>query len=219
LGLAGLLLCRAPMLIPKLLLAAALASPPMPPPRPAAQPRSDEAEARVEAARLLGMALAGEPRIEAVQRAAEARAAPGRDEAEGWRRRARLAALAPRLVAEYRHDERSYRVLGLASGSEVDYVRSTPGDTVSVRLDFDLSSLVFGRHELEAAAAAQRAEARRHAAAERATRLYHERLRLRVALAASPPATARARAELEIELEAVTAQLDALTGLYGEGAP
>ncbi len=176
-------------------------------------------ETRDEAARLLGLVLTGEPRIEAVQRAADARAAPGRDEAEGWRRRARLAALVPKLVAEFRHDERSYHAVGVSSGSEVDYLRSTPGDTVSVRLAFDLEGLVFGRHELEAVASAERAEALRRSAVERATRLYYQRLRLRLSRAASPPATGRARADLEIELDAVTADLDALTGLYGEGAP
>ena len=176
-------------------------------------------EPRDEAARLLGLVLAGEPRIESVQRAAAARAAPGRDDAEGWRRRARLAALVPRLVAEYRHDERSLHVVGVTSGSEVDYLRTSPGDTVSVRLAFDLDGLVFGKQELAAVAAAQRAEGHRRAALDRATRLYHERLRLRLSLVASPPASARERVALEIDLEAVTAELDALTGLYGEGAP
>jgi hypothetical protein len=176
-------------------------------------------EPRDEAARLLGLVLAGEPRIEAVQRAAAARAAPGRDDAEGWRRRSRLAALVPRLVAEYRHDERSLHVVGVTSGSEVDYLRTSPGDTVSVRLGFDLDGLVFGKQELAAVAAAQRAEGHRRAAVDRATRLYHERLRLRLSLLASPPASARDRVALEIDLEAVTAELDALTGLYGESAP
>ncbi len=176
-------------------------------------------EPRDEAARLLGLVLAGEPRIEAVQRAAAARAAPGRDDAEGWRRRSRLAALVPRLVAEYRHDERSLHVVGVTSGSEVDYLRTSPGDTVSVRLGFDLDGLVFGRQELAAVAAAQRAEGHRRAALDRATRLYHERLRLRLSLVASTPASARERVALEIDLEAVTAELDALTGLYGESAP
>jgi hypothetical protein len=176
-------------------------------------------EPREEAVRLLRLVLAGEPRIEIVQRAAEARAGPGRDEAEGWRRRSRLAALVPRLVAEYRHDERSLHVVGVNSGSEVDYLRTSPGDAVSVRLDFDLDGLVFGKQELAAVAAAQRAEGRRRAAADRATRVYYERLRLRLALAANPPASPRERAGLEIDLEAVTAELDALTGLYGESAP
>jgi hypothetical protein len=176
-------------------------------------------EVRDEAARLLRLALAGEPRIETVQRAAQARAAPAREEAEGWRRRSRLAALAPRVVAEYRHDERSLHVVGVTSGSEVDYLRTSPGDTVSVRLAFDLDGLVFGRQELAAVAAAQRAEGHRRTAVDRATRLYYERLRLRLSLAANPPSSPRERAALEIDLEAVTAELDALTGLYAESAP
>ncbi len=199
------------MLIPALLAASLLAGGEV----PATRPEVDEGAA--EAARLLGRALRGEPRIEAVQRAAGARAAPGREEAESWRRRARLAALVPRLGAEYRHDERVYRAVGLASGSEVDYVRSTPGDAVRVRLDWKLDELVFSRAELEAAGAAERAAGSRRAAVERATRLYYERLRLRVELAASAPAGARERAELELKLEGVTAELDALTGLYEEG--
>ena len=178
-----------------------------------------ETEARDEVARLLRLVLAGEPRIEAVQRAADARAAPSREDADGWRRRSRLSALVPRLTAEYRHDERSLHVVGVTSGSEVDYLRTSPGDTVSVRLGFDLDGLVFGKQELAAVAAAQRAESRRRAAVERATRLYYERLRLRLALAAGAPASPRERAAQEIDLEAVTADLDALTGLYGESAP
>lgn len=191
-----------------------------PTPRSMPPPATDVASsARDEAARLLGLALAGEPRVEAVQRAAEARAAPGRAEADGWRRRARLAGLVPRVTAEYRHDERTYHVLGLSSGAEVDYMRSMPGDSFSVRLGWDLENLIFARGELEAASAAERAEAKRRAASEYATRLYYERLRLRLALIAAPPAQGRARAEEELELDAVTAELDALTGLYGEGAP
>ncbi len=42
---------------------------------------------------------------------------------------------------------------------------------------------------------------------------------LRLALAASPPDEPRERAELELRVEEVTAELDALTGLYGEDAP
>ncbi len=207
------------MLILRLLLAAVLAGPGAGRADTLARQPEVGAEPRNEAARLLGVVLAGEPRIEAVQRAAEARAAPDRDDAEGWRRRSRLAALVPKLAAEYRHDERTVHMVGVTSGSEVDYLRTNPGDTVSLRLGFDLDGLVFGRQELAAVAAAERADARRRAAVERATRLYYERLRFRLSLLAAPPASARDRAALEIDLEAVTADLDALTGLYGEGAP
>jgi hypothetical protein len=151
-----------------------------------------------------------------VQQAAEVLAAPSREEAESWRRRARLAGLLPRLVAEYRHDERSQSASGISSGAEIDYVRLMPGDTVLVRLSWDLDELLFGRSELPASAAAQLAQTRRHEAAERATKLYFERMRLRLLLVRSPPGTAEARAQAEVDLAAVTAQLHALTGLYRE---
>jgi hypothetical protein len=125
----------------------------------------------------------------------------------------------PRLMAEYRHDERSLHASGVSSGQELDYLRLMPGDSVVVRLEWALEGLAFGRHELDAAAAALQASARRAEAVERATRLYYERLRLRVAIAATPPADARVRAEAELDLAAVNAQLHALTGLYGEAPP
>ncbi len=169
-----------------------------------------------DAARWLRAATAGEPDVTRVQQAAEERAAPPRDDADGWRRRARLAGLLPRVVAEYRHDERSQSASGISSGGEVDYVRLMPGDTAIVRLAWDLDTLILGRSELAAVAAGEQAETRRREAAERATRLYFERMRLRLRLAADPPDTARARADAEVELASVTAQLHALTGLYGE---
>lgn len=181
----------------------------------AGDPRAD---ARDDAARLLARVLAGEPRVEAVQRAAGSRAAPSREEAESWRRRSRLEALVPRLSADYRHDERNYHVVGLSSGSEVDYLRSTPGDVVSVGLTWDLAGLVLGRRELEAVAASERAAGLRRAAVERATQLYFRRLELRLGLVAAPPESGRARAEAELALEQVTAELDALTGLYHAGS-
>jgi hypothetical protein len=182
-------------------------------------PRHTDArtQARDEATRLLGLALAGEPRIESVQRAAEARAGPGRGEAEGWQRRARLEALVPRLMAEYRHDDRSYRVVGLTATAEVDYLRESPGDAVTVKLDWDLGGLVFGRNELQAVSAAEKAEAGRRAAVERATELFYRRVRLRVGLLAHPPDEGEARAAAELDLQKATAELEALTGLYGEG--
>jgi hypothetical protein len=174
---------------------------------------SDDAE------RLLAFALRGEPSIEDVQRAAAARAAPSQADADGWRRRSRLAPLVPRLTAEYRRDSRSYRVAGVTSSAEVDYIRDMPGETVLLRLTWDLDGLVFGRAELDAVDAAERASSRRRAAVDRATHLYFERLRLRLELLTAPPSSGLERARRELELEALTAELRALTGLGPEGAP
>jgi hypothetical protein len=197
-------------------LTVARARPPDPPaPPPAAILPAPDAD---EAVRLLSAAVRGEPSTEEIQRAAAARAALPRAVSESWRRRARLAPLVPRVSAEYRHDERSYRVVGVTSTSEVDYLRQQPGDTVGVRLAWNLDGLVFGRAELEAVAAAQRADDRRAAAVRRATELHFERLRRRLELIAAAP-TGLARARLELDLEELTAELRALTGLALEGPP
>jgi hypothetical protein len=190
--------------------ALAFAAPPFPPPAPPAAPAPP---ARDDGVALASRAAAGEPGFEELRLAAAARAAPPRSDSEGWRGRARLAALVPRLSVEYRHDERTYRVTGLSGGAEVDYLRSTPGDTVAVRAAWDLERLVFGRAELDAVAAAERAEARRREAAERAAKVQLARLRLKLRLlapaAAADPA---ARAEALLELDALTAELNGLTG-------
>ncbi|MFL5264153.1 MAG: hypothetical protein ACJ79R_20015 [Anaeromyxobacteraceae bacterium] len=197
-------------------LTVARARPPDPPaPPPAASLPAPDAD---DAVRLLSAAVRGEPSTEEIQRAAAARATLPRAVSESWRRRARLAPLIPRVSAEYRHDERSYRVVGVTSTSEVDYLRQQPGDTVGVRVAWNLDGLVFGRAELDAVAAAQRADDRRAAAVRRATELQFERLRRRLELVAAAP-TGLARARLELDLEELTAELRALTGLALEGSP
>jgi hypothetical protein len=178
--------------------------------------RDESSRAIRQVTNWLRAVTAGEPDVVTVQKAAEALAAPSREEAESWRRRARVAGLLPRLHAEYRHDERSQSASGISSGAEIDYIRLMPGDTVVVRLTWDLDELILGRSELPAGAAAQTAQTRRHEAAERVTKLYFERMRLRLLLVRSPPGTPEGRAEAELELAAVTAQLHALTGLYRE---
>jgi hypothetical protein len=169
------------------------------------------------AARLLARAAGAEPSALEVQRAAATVAAtPG---AASWRRRARLAALVPRVSAELRVDDRSYRMVGLTSSAEVDYTRYTPTSAVALRLTWDLPEAVFAETELRAAAQAQLAARLRAEAVERATRLYFERQRLRLAVVAEPPESPRQRAEQELRLEELAAELDVLTGgLYSGGA-
>jgi hypothetical protein len=167
------------------------------------------------AARLLSRATSSEPSVEEVQRAARDR---GGGRAPAWRRRARLAALVPKVSAEYRQDDRRYRTVGLTSGSEVDYVRHTPGHVISLRLAWELPDLVFADAELRAAAQLQAQEKARDEAVQRATRLYYERQRLRLAVAAEPSPSARERAERELAIEELGAELDLLTGgLYSGG--
>ncbi len=169
------------------------------------------------AANALAALAAGEPSIAAVQAAAVReveRAAP----AAGLARRARLAALLPRLTAEYRHDERSYRVVGLQGSGEVDYLRLAPGTAVAFRATWDLGALVAARAEISALGDAAERARRRSEVVKRATTLYFDRRRALVALLLDPPQEPRARAEAELEIDRMTAELDALTGgAFAEG--
>jgi hypothetical protein len=177
---------------------------------PPASPRPDLVER--EALRALAAAAVGEPAIAEVQEAAARTADREAPEAEGFGRRARLAALLPRLTVEGRRDERSYRVTGLQASGEVDYQHLAPGSALLVRATWDLGELVASKGELGAAAASEARARRRVEAVRRATALYYQRRRAQLALLLAPPDGARERAEAELELEALAAELDALTG-------
>lgn len=199
--------------LPLALVAAAVAtSPPLrPAPPPAAEPDPLD-----DAYRTLARATAGEPAVAEVQAAAGRRAADAFPAPEGAAR-ARLAALLPRFTAEFRSDQRSYRVAGLQSSGEVDYVRSSPGQEIALRATWELSALLTPAPPPSAAGASERAR-RRDEAAQRATELWFERRRLQLTLLLDPPAAPLARAELELEIARRTAELDVLTGgLFGGG--
>lgn len=166
--------------------------------------------------RSLGRILAGEPSTREVQAAAAREVEQAVPDPAALAARRRLAALLPRLTAEIRSDQQSYRVVGLQGSSEVDYARSSPGTTLRVQATWELSDLLAWRGEPPATSAALSRHRRREEAMRRATSLCFERRRLLVLLALDPPATALARAEAELELDRTTAELDALTGgLYG----
>jgi hypothetical protein len=187
-------------------------------PSPHAEPRGPDAE--LEAARALGRLAVGEPAIEDVQAAAARRAGFDSGRAESWRSRARSAAWLPRLTAEYRHDERNYRVIGLTGSGEVDYLRANPGDVYGIRATWALDALIFNPSEVRAAATAAHLLRRRDEMVERATRLFFRRQRLRLALLVGGPASPQARAEAELEIAEVTSELDALTdGLFSGRSP
>jgi hypothetical protein len=199
------------MLVLPVLVAALAAAPPPSSPAP---PREGP-----DALRALAALAAGEPDVAEVAAAAARAADRGTDLVEAFPRRARISALLPRITAEYRHDERSYRVVGLQGSGEVDYLRLAPGDAVVLRATWDLGGLVAARGELAAAALVGARARRRDAAVRRATALFFERRRAQLALLLDPPAAPLARAEAELALDRLTAELDAATGglLSGRG--
>jgi hypothetical protein len=189
-------------------------------PAPRADPAAAERTAERDALRALAALAAGEPGVAEVQEAAARAAERSVPEAHGFGRRARLAALLPRLTAEYRRDERSYRVVGLQGSGEVDYTRLAPGSAFVVRATWELGELVAARGEISAAAAEAERARRRGEAVRRAIALFHERRRARLALLLAPPEDALSRAEAELEVDRLGAELDALTGgLFSRRTP
>jgi len=187
------------------LVALLLSAPPAQPPTASSPPPPDPL-------RLLARLAAGEPSIARVQAAAAAAVEEAVPDPVALAARRRLAALLPRLSAELKADQRSYRVVGLQGSSEVDYLRSSPGSSVSVQATWELPDLVASRGEPASASAALTRQRRREEAVRRATALFYERRRLLVLLALDPPATPLARAEAELEVERTAAELDAVTG-------
>ncbi len=193
--------------MPALLFAAALAASPV-----LAQLDAPVRPAEEGSARALAAISSEGPSIEAVQAAAARQSERGLGGAAGFARRSRLAALLPRITAEVRREERSYRVVGLQGSGEVDYLRLAPGSAVLVRASWDLGELVAARGEIAASSAAGEAARRRAEATRRATALFYERRRALLRLLLEPPESARARGEAEIDVDRMTAELDALTG-------
>ncbi|HYQ81484.1 MAG TPA: hypothetical protein VEP68_08285 [Anaeromyxobacteraceae bacterium] len=188
------------------------------PPASRAQPPPPPAEAEVRAARAAALAWAGEPTVEAVQRAAAAQLDGERERLDSLRSRARQAAWLPRLSAEMEHDERTTRVVGFTGAAESDYVRTSPGWRGGLRAAWELDRLLFAREELALAEAASRLARHREERVERATRLLFQRVSLKAELWLSPPPDPAERARRELELARVAAELDALTGgLLGRG--
>jgi hypothetical protein len=197
------------MLAPSLALLAALTAAPreVPPPRP-----------EPDAYRALAAISSGEPGIAEVQDAAARESERGAPDLEGFPGRSRLSALLPRLTAEYRREERSYRVVGLQGSAEVDYLRFNPGTAFVLSATWDLGTLVAAKGEISAAHASSARARRREAAIRLATAAFFERRRALLALVLEPPGTALARAEAELAVDRLTAELDALTGgLFGRG--
>jgi hypothetical protein len=208
------------MLVPSLALLAGLSAAPQSVPAPRTAPQSiPPPRAEPDAYRALAAVSAGEPGIAEVQEAAAREAERGAPDVEGFPGRSRLSALLPRLTAEYRREERSYRVVGLQGSTEVDYLRFNPGTAFTVRATWDLGTLVAARGEIAGAHASSARAQRREAAVRRATAVFFDRRRAMLALVLEPPATALGRAEAELAVDRLTAELDALTGgIFGREA-
>jgi hypothetical protein len=158
-------------------------------------------------------AAALEPTLGEAQRAAALRAAGETAADEARTERLRRAHWAPVVRAELidRADDRSRRgEFRLAPVVEDDHSAVL---TWGVTVTWDFAQVVYAHEESQLALAHQHLARVRREAADRAAALWIERRRKCEALATAGPG---ARREALFELLRTTAELDALTGLYGE---
>ena len=181
------------------------------PPRLARAPDAGEGR-RPEPRRLLARLEAAEPTIEQVQAAAAGELERAVPDPSTVAARRRFGALLPRLSAEVRHEDQAYRVYGLQTTGAVDYARAAPCTTVMVRATWELPDLVAAPGESTAVAASLARSRRRDEVVRRATQLYYDRRRRLLLAGLEPQLEPAALAQAEVELQAVTAELDALTG-------
>jgi hypothetical protein len=170
-----------------------------------------------------------EPEVRQVQQAALRATGLTNADEHRWASRARLAHILPEVRGEVawldqRDTEISYREDIEADSGELvtdsrnDYVDDARLRGVyAVRLEWDLSGLVFDPDELDAAKAAERRHIARAELLQMVTDIYFERRRWQLELALIPRTHVRPRIEAQIEVERATAKLDAFTaGWFSE---
>lgn len=170
-----------------------------------------------------------EPPVRDVQRAALR--ATGLESApeHGWAARARWSHVLPEVRGEVawldqRDIEFSYRedieteTDGIVTESRNDYVDDARLRGVyAVRLEWDLSGLIFDSDELKAARASERRHIARAELLQMVTDIYYERRRWQVELALTPRSHVRPRIEARLQVESATAKLDAFTNGWFSG--
>lgn len=156
-----------------------------------------------------------EPSIRDVQEAATRYAEVHPHIISSWRTRARVAALAPGVRAEYRYvnefDQRLKTGGDAADTKQDDFgVQHRP----LARVDWNLDRLVFNPDELRVSNEIVDLVRLRESVLDQVTKIYYERRRLQVDLDLTPPKDVAGRVRKELRLQELVADLDSLTGGY-----
>ncbi|MFM2152801.1 MAG: hypothetical protein RL199_1236 [Pseudomonadota bacterium] len=175
--------------------------------------RSEGAPA-VEQVRKILAKYEREPTVRDVQEAAGRYAEVHPEIITSWRSRARRAAMAPQLRAEYRtvkgDDTRQVEAGG--SGSNSITTNATLEHRPLVRAQWDLDRLVFNPDELRVANQTVDLVRLRESVMDQVTKLYFERRRLQVENDLAPATDIPGRVRKELRLQELVADIDALTG-------
>lgn len=169
-------------------------------------------DARSDARRLLAK-FDNEPNIVAVQGAAASYARVNPDAYDSWVDAARWAYLLPRsLRGQIRRTDSDQSDVRTTTSGLSDLVSTDAQLQLELRADWDLTRLVFNRDGINAARQIERLVNQREDILTTVNKLYFARRQLQVEVELEPPTSVERAVKTQLRIDALTADLDALTG-------
>ena len=169
-------------------------------------------DSRGEARRLLAK-FDTEPSIVDVQRAAASYARVNPDAYDSWVASARWAYFLPRsLRGQLRRTDGDQSDARTTTTGTSDLVSTDEQLQLELRADWDLTRLVFNRDGITASRQIERLVTQREDLLPTVNKLYCARRQLQVELELEPPSSVERAVKSQLRIDALTADLDALTG-------
>ena len=155
----------------------------------------------------------GEPSVREVQQAAIGYAEVMPEKIQGWRKAAAVRSWIPKFTLSLDGD-RDRTVASSSSNGKTTFSVGPEDGSVSLGLDFtwDLANLIYNPDQTAIDVRSRLMVQLRQDVLEEVTRLYFERRRLLAEFEANPTQDPILQTERQLRAEALTAQLDALTG-------
>ncbi len=169
-------------------------------------------DVKTEARRLLAR-FDSEPNVVDVQRAAASYARVNPDAYDSWIDSARWAYLLPRsLRGQLRRTDGDQSDVRTTTSGLSDLVSTDAQLQIEVRADWDLTRLVFNRDGITASRQIERLVNQREDILTTVNKLFFARRQLQVELELEPPTSVERAVKSQLRIDALTADLDALTG-------
>ena len=169
-------------------------------------------DAKAEARRILAK-FDSEPNIVAVQTAAASYARVNPDAYDSWMSASRFAYLLPSNIrGQLRRQDGDQSDVRTTSSGLSDLVSTDEQLQIILRADWDLTRLVFNKDSITAARQIERIVNQREDILTTVNKLFFARRQLQVELELEPPTSVERAVKSQLRIDALTADLDALTG-------
>ncbi len=169
-------------------------------------------DAKAEARRILAK-FSSEPNIVSVQNAAAEYARVNPDAYDSWMSASRLAYILPSNIrGQLRRQDGDQSDVRTTSSGLSDLVSTDEQLQIILRADWDLTRLVFNKDSITAARQIERIVNQREDILTTVNKLYFARRQLQVDLELEPPTSVERAVKSQLRIDALTADLDALTG-------